>query len=1250
MGSRAPIYVKTVESGGSIRIKGADGIYNVSTSGPAAIQGGRTILEGGDSGIGTTETPLTVALREGAELTARAGKDINIYEVLGSLNLAEIYGESNVTLRAKDSILDARGERPFAVMGRSVNLIADQGSVGTASSPLHLAAVSGGQLEVQALNGGVYLTIPTAGLVNLGSVYSGGTLAVEAVAQLCIGGMVTSAGALKLSSAGGLTVDTAAKLAAEGKLVLTGLHVTMAEGSSGEAGDELEINAEQAAELSHLKGSRVTINSGGAVTQVEDTGITADTLSVSSRGQQDLSGYNRVSRLAAANTGSGDITINNAGDLAVEAVVQADGGNIKLVNGGDVEIVGDITTTGQVVVEAAGNIIESATGRITAAVLRTSSIGGQMLLGDNRIQSFAAHNQGGDVILRNVSAGLEIASILQTGGGDIVVQNSGGGIVVTGVVQTGDRVSLVADGPVWQTAEGRIADAAGLTVESVGGQELLGANTVQRFRAVNAGGGRVVLRNTAGQLEVTGISQTDGGEIEVVNAGDVEIAGEIATAGQVQIDVTGRITETAEGRVTAAGLRTSSVGGQALLGDNRIDSFAARNEGGDVQLSNSSAELEIAGVVQAAGGDIAVVNREGGIAVTGLVQTQDNINLSAEGSVRQKGDGRFADAAALTVESVGGQELSGDNAVQRFLAINAGGGRVLLRNSSSLEVTEITQVDGGDVEIANSGDVEIAGVVSTTGQVTVEADGKIVETAAGRIDAAALSASSTGGQMLLGDNHIHSFAAYNDGGDIQLNNTSDELNVGSIVQASGGSIEVANSGGGITFTGLVQTDESVSLTAQGVIGQVGDRRFADVVSLTIESTGGLDLSGDNTVRRFQAVNAGGGRVALNNTAPEGLEIIQVLQTDGGEIELTSAGGVTIADEIKSAGGDISIAAGGSIRSAHGDVAIQGKDINLAADQGGIGTRDTRVVVAASGRTNLLADQDIYAEERHSDLDSDFVISRHGSVDLMVPDGRVRIDELRAAKLISISTVSDLQLRNVEVAQLGLWVSGVGGKLGIAEARISEGLAVGADQVELLSLVHTGAEPLRLSIGGGSKAAANSLTLRGRSHVGMLFDSLQADNAWIDADTENLAITMAFVGSRAVIRNRYHAVVADNINKQLFPADIQLYPENKPFYLIMGSDRRILSDAWVVNYDDDYIVNRFATENSFVRITGKMPQVVGFGSYQVSGPASLTLGGSAGSGSGVVMVSPSLMTPLSKMQRRTLIMTRKVCCNENTNNC
>jgi hypothetical protein len=75
LSSREPMNVRTVSSAsnGTIRIKGKDGVYAVNTSGWPVIRGGRTILEGGDGGLGTSSLPLILQLQAGAALTARAG-------------------------------------------------------------------------------------------------------------------------------------------------------------------------------------------------------------------------------------------------------------------------------------------------------------------------------------------------------------------------------------------------------------------------------------------------------------------------------------------------------------------------------------------------------------------------------------------------------------------------------------------------------------------------------------------------------------------------------------------------------------------------------------------------------------------------------------------------------------------------------------------------------------------------------------------------------------------------------------------------------------------------------------------------------------------------------------------------------------------------------------------------------------------------------------------------------------------------
>ncbi|NMB12079.1 MAG: hypothetical protein GX977_07315, partial [Firmicutes bacterium] len=1021
LGSRDPIYVKTVQTGESIRIKSADGIYTVSTSGPAAIQGGRTILEGRDGGLGTVEAPLTLALKTNAELTARAAGDIHIRETVGNLNLAEVFGTGNVVLQAKESILDSRGERFIAIMGNGVNLTAEEGSIGTAANPLYLTVNPSGQLTAYALKGDVHLATPSTNLVNLNDISAGGNLAVVTAGQLSIHGRLAAAEALSISANGTLLVESSGRLDARGRLTLMGEEVLMAEGSSGESADGIDITAANGVEASQLvTDNDVQIAAGTTITQAGNGSITAQTLRTSSGGQQILEGANQIASFGAANTGGGSIKLNNMSALSITGITQEAGGNVDITNAGLLQILGTVSTADQVELNVAGRIVEGAAGKVHAERLATSSIGGQVLLGDNRIGSFQASNQGDDIELGNNGPDLEVISINQADGGDIALTNNEGGLTITGLVRTRDGVDLTAQGTIEQAGGGRIEEAASLTTASIGGQKLSGANTVHSFQGTNASGGKVELNNAASGLKIIAIAQGHGGDIELTNAGELEISGAISTTGQVELDVIGRIAEGAAGRVHAERLVTSSVGGQLLLGDNRIRSLQASNQGDDIELNNTGYALEVISVNQADGGDIALTNNEGGLGITGLVRTRDSVNLTAQGTIDQAGGGRIEEAASLTIASIGGQKLSGAN----------------------------------------------------------------------------------------------------------------------------------------------------------------------------------------TVHSFQGTNAGGGMVELNNAASS-LEIIAIAQADGGDIELTNVGELAILGQISSTAGDISVAADGTIHSTHGDVSIRGKDITLEAKEGGIGSKEIRVVAVADGRTNLSADLDIFFEERETDLDSDFIISEHGSVDLLVPAGGINVDELRAAGSITVGTSRSVFLGSTIASQLNLYVSGINAGVSVAEALITEGLTVNADHIEFANLIHTGVEPLQVSMGGGSKRMADSITVSGRSPVGMVFELLEGDTMAIEADTDNLKFTEVVLGTKAHFGNRYHTVIADNVNRQLVPCDLQLYPERDPFYLIMGRDRLIRTNAWVVNYHDDYIINDFATENSFMRITSKMPQIVGFAPRQDIGFSSST---------------------------------------------
>ena len=78
-----------------------------------------------------------------------------------------------------------------------------------------------------------------------------------------------------------------AKMAGMGKLTLTGLNITMAEGSSAESEDDMEITAGEV-QSPALSRPAMWQSAGGAVAQAANSGITAGTLAVSSQGQQRL--------------------------------------------------------------------------------------------------------------------------------------------------------------------------------------------------------------------------------------------------------------------------------------------------------------------------------------------------------------------------------------------------------------------------------------------------------------------------------------------------------------------------------------------------------------------------------------------------------------------------------------------------------------------------------------------------------------------------------------------------------------------------------------------------------------------------------------------------------------------------------------------------------------------------------------------------------------------------------------------------
>jgi hypothetical protein len=103
---------------------------------------------------------------------------------------------------------------------------------------------------------------------------------------------------------------------------------------------------------------------------------------------------------------------------------------------------------------------------------------------------------------------------------------------------------------------------------------------------------------------------------------------------------------------------------------------------------------------------------------------------------------------------------------------------------------------------------------------------------------------------------------------------------------------------------------------------------------------------------------------------------------------------------------------------------------------------------------------------------------------------------------------------------------------------------------------------------------------------VVFNRLTADTARIVGHTDVLDLYNTRIGTRADIYNNYYYVVADNIHKQLFACDLQLVPRDMTFYLLMSGNKWMFTNAPILNYNPDFVINEPSGENSVIRLAEK----------------------------------------------------------------
>ncbi|MCY2990939.1 MAG: autotransporter-associated beta strand repeat-containing protein, partial [Planctomycetota bacterium] len=377
--------------------------------------------------------------------------------------------------------------------------------------------LSGGSLQIYMDTGNDTLTVTSLALLantNLTIDGEGGPTDTDTINLNAAGGFtVTKNLTLKaetIAQSGPVTVTGTTTLdAGAGTITLTannvfGGSVSIINAASAQLTDTNGIDVSGAS----LTGS-LSLTAGGVIT---DSGaITGTTLTTSSVGGTVLDFGDTVSTFNATNTGSGNIQLTNtAGTLTVTGISQAGGGNVTVGN------TGQLTTSGAISTAANGTISLTATGN-------TLTLGSTVTAGGSGTVTLAATGATSDILV-TATVSSTSGAIGATAGRNVTLS--------TGDVTTSGNVTLTGTaGTVSETGAGKISGGL-LTTSSVGGTTLNAANTVTSFHATNITSGNVQLINS-GALDITGISQTGGGNVivTITGAGTLTASGAITSNG-----------------------------------------------------------------------------------------------------------------------------------------------------------------------------------------------------------------------------------------------------------------------------------------------------------------------------------------------------------------------------------------------------------------------------------------------------------------------------------------------------------------------------------------------------------------------------------------------------------------------------------------------------------------------------------------------------------------------------------------------
>ncbi|MBR3676498.1 MAG: hypothetical protein IKN71_05130, partial [Alphaproteobacteria bacterium] len=913
----------------------------------------------------------------------------------------------------------------------------------------------------------------------------------------------------------------------------------------------------------------------------------------------------------------GNTTIDNQNGLVYTASLENSGGDTSITNTGDAEMSGSVSNSG-------GNTGISNTDGALSLASTVNNAGGNLSVtntGNGTTISGDLDNSGGNVVIENTGKDLVLtadSTVDNNDAGDVAITNSGDGkLAMSGAVNnkvSGDT-TITNTGANGAEIAGKVTNTQGdLTVQNQKSDLVFAQGSVLQNRT----SGNIKVENTeqAAALTIAGVVDNSGnGNIVADNRGADEFT--VTPSGNIHAaDGDINLTNTNDGGLEIAG-QVVADNGKTTIDNTSKDGMKVATTGqiigktGDIEINNNGAAgIKIEGKVLAQKQNIAINNRDSDLIIGELDSANDNyVEATAGNVVIKQANGDVLNGIVDTANTHHQNADLGNPQQSYKTLIVAGNDLDINVTDGNIGYTDNANpgfsIDAATRDWTDSVNINVGGDVTAIAANDNNSDARLINLRAKDSDMNVKNVTADGNVMLTAADWKQADVrptpddeAYFKG--YSIFNTADGHNAA--VTAQNISVIASDNIGSKDHKFIYRQDtatnpnSSVSFEAENDLRITGSANSENETKLyqLISKHGTLDLDLES--------NASIGYI----TAGEGLEITQKAQNlTIGEIGLSSDKHSAQADfdDILYAHdglvyGDNDNSSGTSVVPKHAIIrALDAMDNSERADsnlkiysltvRGNNGDNDN--YYPDGGRladVTLMADN-IYA---NSDKAPDSNVSTKAN-----PDGYKQTETTYNDAIFGGTGV----IRNAR----GINAYGEGTPLSLDVLGVDKDIVANmvenpqrneyAEQTSLKDIPSKfrNSEDSIYDYDFRAKNAVISVNDYSDGNRGVEFDTLYADNAYINTLDTNLTVHDGYVKNYAELRNGNHdtnsnryLVVVDNDYRRLVPSNVQLYTQKTGSFALAMSDLvKFNSPAPVVHYDWDKLVNTFSDENSFVRL-------------------------------------------------------------------